>query len=334
MPANHPEMTLSAGKALPRGYFLKHYGRCPDKPIWGGTLTVQWSIPRRLSMKHKTGKEMRKLMMAVSVSVLLLVLAIITYFMVDIIVTTNANIEKNKELVIEQSVYSLIEIGSQINEMTKNPTVIGLFNQDVINKIISGDMQTFYAFIGRFAIPFYPIEYVGIVQNGEVVTYETKGGVDVDPQDLPTEPPEGEYETLDSLGGEEGFFVSVFYPVELTYPGMEPFYVNMIVDRTDELTAVTKYFEDQRNDLILRLSIASIITIILSLLLTTFGLRYFTRKYVVDPIEELNRTAEEIADGTFEGEVQVDEESAYAALQGLLRSGQKVLSRLDDEIRE
>ncbi len=254
--------------------------------------------------------------------------------MVDIIVTTNANIEKNKELVIEQSVYSLIEIGNQINELTKNPTVIGLFNQDVINKIISGDMQTFYAFIGRFAIPFYPIEYVGIVQNGEVVTYETKGGVDVDPQDLPTEPPEGEYETLDSLGGEEGFFVSVFYPVELTFPGMEPFYVNMIVDRTDEMATVTAYFEDQRNSLILRMSIVSVIAIILTLLLTTFGLRYFTRKYVVNPIEELNRMAEEIADGTFKGEVQVDEESAYAALQGLLRSGQKVLSRMDEHIQD
>jgi len=109
--------------------------------------------------------------------------------------------------------------------------------------------------------------------------------------------------------------------------------VNMIVDRTDELATVEKYFEDQRNDLILRLSIASVIAVILSLLLTTFGLRYFTRKYVVNPIEELNRTAEEIADGTFEGEVQVDEESAYAALQGLLRSGQKVLRRMDEEIK-
>jgi len=32
--------------------------------------------------------------------------------------------------------------------------------------------------------------------------------------------------------------------------------------------------------------------------------------------------------------VEVDEDSAYAALQGLLRSGQKVLQRMDDEMRE
>ena len=108
----------------------------------------------------------------------------------------------------------------------------------------------------------------------------------------------------------------------------------MIVDRSEELAVVTDYFEEQRNDLILRMSIVSVIAIVLSLLLTTLGLRYFTRKYVVNPIEELNRTAEEIADGTYQGEVKVDENSAYSALQGLLHSGQKVLSRMDQEMQD
>ncbi|MEW6553799.1 MAG: hypothetical protein AB1384_05895 [Actinomycetota bacterium] len=285
-------------------------------------------------MKHKTGKEMRKLMMAVSVSVLLLVLAIIAYFMVDIITTTNGNIEKNKDLVIEQSVLSLVQIGEKITELSESPAVIDLFNRDEINKIIGGDMQAFYDLINRFAILFYPIEYVGMVQDGEVVSYATAAGVNVDPGEMPTVPPTEDYATLDSLGGEEGVYVSVFYLVDLNYPGLEAFYVNMIVDRTDELATVTEYFEDQRDDLIMRLSMVSVIAIVLSLLLTTFGLRYFTRKYVANPIEELNRTAEKIADGSFAGEVEVDEDSAYAALQGLLRSGQKVLSRMDEEMRE
>lgn len=82
------------------------------------------------------------------------------------------------------------------------------------------------------------------------------------------------------------------------------------------------------------MSIAAIIAIILTLLLTTLGLRYFTNKYVARPIEELNRAAEEIAEGTFDGELEVDKDSAYAALQGLLRSGQKVLQKMDEEMRE
>jgi hypothetical protein len=51
-------------------------------------------------------------------------------------------------------------------------------------------------------------------------------------------------------------------------------------------------------------------------------------------MEELNRMAEEIANGTFQGEVEVDEKSSFAALQGLLRSGQLVLKRMEKEIRE
>jgi HAMP domain-containing protein len=285
-------------------------------------------------MKSKTGKEMRGLMVAVSVTTLLLVLAVIAYFLIDVIVTTNSNIEKNKDLVIEQSVLSLVQIGEKIIELSESPAVIDLFNQEEVNKIIGGDMQAFYDLIGRFAILFYPIEYVGMVHDGEVVSYTTRPGVKVDAREMPTEPPSGEYETLDSMGGKEGVYVSVFYLVELNYPGLESFYVNMIVDRSEELATVTDYFEEQRNDLVLRMSIVSLIAIILSLLLTTFGLRYFTRKYVVNPIEELNRTAEEIADGSFKGEVRVDEDSAYAALQGLLRSGQKVLQKMDDEMKE
>jgi hypothetical protein len=285
-------------------------------------------------MGHKSGKEIRSLVLAVSATTLILVLAIIAYFMVDVIITTNNNIKHNEDLVIEQSVLSLTQVGENLSDLTQSPAIIGIFNQDLIDKILAGDWNTFYKFIGDFAIPFYPIEYVSIIQNGEIMSYDTRGLLVVDPEEMPTEPPEGDYETLDRLGDKEGLFISVFYPVDLGLRGLDQFYVNMIVDRTDEMAAVSSYFESQRNDLILRLSIVSIIAILLSLLLTTLGLRHFTRKYVVKPIEDLNIMAEEIASGTFEGDVEVDESSAFAALQGLLRSGQKVLKKMDEEIQE
>jgi len=218
--------------------------------------------------------------------------------------------------------------------MIGSPEIINMFNQELINDILSGNWEVFYGFIGDAAINLYPIQYVGVIRGGELVYSETKTDYGVDEDKMSTQPPEMDFETLDALGDEEGFFVSVFWPIDLSVMGLEDFYVNMIVDRTDDMASVTAYFEDQRNDLILRLSIVSIIAIILSLLITTIGLRYFTRKYVVEPIEELNRTAEEISGGTFKGEVEVDPDSAYAALQGLLRSGQKVLSRMDDEMRD
>ena len=284
-------------------------------------------------MKGKSGKEMRDLVLAVSLSVLVLVIAIIAYFMLDIIVTTNENIEHNKQLVIDQSVFTLSEIGENISDMTSSPKMIGLFNQDLIDNILAGNWDVFYDFIGSFAISFYPIDYVGVIRDGEVVSYKTSDGSKVNVEQMPVSS-QKTYETFTQLGDREGLFVSVLYPIDLSVVGLSEFSVNMIADRSEEMAAVEQYFEEQRNDLILRLSIISVVAIILSILLTTFGLRYFTRKYVVKPIEELNRSAEEIADGTYKGEVQVDEDSAYAALQGLLRSGQKVLSRMDEEIHD
>lgn len=287
-------------------------------------------------MRHKSGKEMRNLMTAVSLSVLLLVLAVIAYFMVTIIITTNRNIEEDKDKLIEESVRSLQDMKSILTMSDINPTIFRLFNQELIDRVLGGDMETLYEYTTEVALTFYPVDYVGIIVDGELADYATRRGVSVDPGEMPVAPPEGDYETLDGLGDQEGFFVSVFFPVDLKAMGLgeEDISLNMIVDRTQELADIEDYFQQQRDDLILRLSIASVIAIILSVLLTTLGLRYFTRKYVVRPIEELNRTAEEIAEGTFEGEVVVDEDSAYATLQGLLRSGHKVISKMDEGIKE
>ncbi|OFW56693.1 MAG: hypothetical protein A2V52_02515 [Actinobacteria bacterium RBG_19FT_COMBO_54_7] len=70
------------------------------------------------------------------------------------------------------------------------------------------------------------------------------------------------------------------------------------------------------------------------ILLTTLGLSYFTNKYIVKPIEELNLAAEQIMGGTFEGDLKADKGSAFYALQALLASGDKVLRRINEEMLE
>jgi HAMP domain-containing protein len=285
-----------------------------------------------MSMRGQTGKEMKNLMLAVSLSVLLLVLAIIAYFMVDIIVTTNRNSEHNRQLVIDESVVSLTEMADNITSMSSNPLFAQIIDPALAQRIIGGDHAVMYDLIIDLAFVFYPVEYVGLVDNGELVNYGSKPGLDIDPDEMPLEPYPESYQTLDEFGGESGFYISTFYSIPMGILGLGDLGFNLVVDRTEELNEIDEYFRNQRNDLIVRLSIAAVIAVILSLLMTTVGLRHFTRKYVVNPIEELNRTAEEIADGTFTGEVEVNKDSAYAALQGLLRSGQKVLKKMDEEL--
>jgi uncharacterized protein YneF (UPF0154 family) len=282
-------------------------------------------------MKRISGKEMRKLIYAITAMTLALIIGVIAYFMIDIVVTTNHNIEDNKQMVVEKSVMTLQDVGDAVGSLSTKTEFLQLFNKELLQSILMGNMEGLYDLTLTLAAGFNNLEYAGVVVDGEVVDYQTAKGVEVDIGELPTESPEGNYTILDEFGGKEGVYVSFFYPIELSAYGFETFYLNMVVDRTEEMQEIEGYFTDQRNDLIVRMSIVSVIAILLSLLLTTIGLRYFTRKYVMDPLEQLNRMAEEIADGTFEGIVEVDEDSAYAALQGLLRSGQLIVERMYPE---
>jgi nitrogen fixation/metabolism regulation signal transduction histidine kinase len=285
-------------------------------------------------MKRVTGREMRKLILAITLMTLALVIGVIAYFMIDVILTANNNMEKNKQMVLDKTVMTIKDLGLHTSSISSNAKFLGMLNQDLLNQVLHGEALPLYELVVQLAAMSNPLEYVGVIADGEVVTYLTPTGKDIDPSEIPAMPAEGDYVVMDSLSGEEGYFVSVFYSIDLTDYGYGKFHVNMIVDRTQEMQEVEDYFVNQRNDLMLRMSIASLIAIILTLLITTFGLRYFTGKYVTEPIDKLNRTAEEIADGTFEGEVEVDPGSAYAALQGLLRSGQLILHKMDKEIEE
>jgi HAMP domain-containing protein len=285
-------------------------------------------------MKRVTGREVKKLVLAVTLMTLALVIGVIAYFMIDVILTTNNNIEKNEQMVLDKTVMTIKNLGLHTGSISSNAKFLELLNQDMLSQILRGEPLPLYEMVVQLAAMGNPLEYVGVIAGGETVTCLTPSGEDIDPAEIPAMPAEGDYVVMDSLGGKEGYFVSVFYTIDLTNYGFSEFHVDMIVDRTQEMQEVEDYFVDQRNDLILRMSIAAGIAIILTLLITTFGLRYFTGKYVTKPIDELNRVAEQVADGTFEGEVEVDPGSAYAALQGLLRSGQLILRKMDKELDE
>jgi methyl-accepting chemotaxis protein len=285
-------------------------------------------------MNRKLGSEMKTLIFwATSITVLLLLL-VIAYFMIDITITTANNIDANKQLMIDQSVETMRENGEKISAMGSDPTMFSYFNQDMVNKILGGDWSAIYELMNNLAMKFYVAEYVGVVRDGKLVTYNMVDGYELDPNTLPTQPPEGSYTTMDKLGDKQGFFISYFYGLNLKLLGPSEVSVNFIVDRTAQLKTVEETFTKQRNDLLLRLSIAALLSIVLFILLTTLGLRYLVNRFIMRPVNDLNDAAEEIVAGTFEGEVEYDANSSFAPIQGLLRSGQTILNKMDEELSE
>jgi hypothetical protein len=283
-------------------------------------------------MKREVGKEMKRLILWGTVVTLSLFAVVIGYFMVDVAVTTSRNIEKNKQLAIDQSVLTLQEMARNISNMNTNATVISNLNQEVLGKIAKGQTELLLPLMTDLAIAYYPVDYVSETQNGEVLYYRTPDGAAIDTSTLPAVPASGTYTTLDRLGDQEGFFVSVYYPINIPIPGYENVVSNFVVDRTVEVKQIETYFNQQRNSQLLRLGIVALISFLLFGLLTTLGQRYMVGRFVMRPIDQLNAEAEGIITGTFDGEVKVDQESSFAPIQGLLRSGQKVLRRLDAEL--
>lgn len=282
-------------------------------------------------MKHRLGNEMRQLIIWATTMTLLLLILVVGYFMIDVAVTSNNNIEKNKQLAIDQSVVTLREMAENIGGMSMGSSFVNYINLDYLAQLAAGGMDKMFPMMTDLAVDFYPIEYVGEVMNGEVLWYQTADGEVIDTSALPAKPQDATYTTFDNLSGKEGFYISVYYPIN-GLPGYSGLETNFIVDRTQEIGQIEEYFTDQRNSQLLRLGIVALVSIILFALLCTLGLRFLVGKFVMGPINELNEEAEGIITGTFEGEVPYDKDSTFAPIQGLLRSGQKVLNKMDNEL--
>jgi hypothetical protein len=75
-------------------------------------------------MPRRCGGEMRNLVISTTLTVLVVVLAIMAYFMFDILVTTNENIGYNRKVIIDESVASLHMIDQSSLKMPADPELV------------------------------------------------------------------------------------------------------------------------------------------------------------------------------------------------------------------
>jgi nitrogen fixation/metabolism regulation signal transduction histidine kinase len=273
---------------------------------------------------HKLGKELKRLMTWVCILTTSLFILVVTYFMLDVAVTTKQNIRDNKQLVIKESVNTMQEMAKRIAGMSSNADLISRLNVEGIKaEVMQGKTDSMLKYMMDMAFFFYPLEYIGETRDGKVIAYKTADGSKIDTSTLPAKPTAEDYVTFKQFGGRKGFFISLYGPIYVPMVGnLES---NFIVDRTKEINDVETYLNDQRNNQLLRMGIVSIIAYLLCILLTTVGLYLLVQKYVMGPIDDLNNQAEGIIDGTLAKEIPYDKDSSFASIQGVLRSGQKVL---------
>ena len=285
-------------------------------------------------MKHKPRGDMSKLIWNFNIPILLLVALIVVAYLAYGIVNANNNAKQTKQLLIQQSVQMYQTFGKNFQNLSRLSTeLLNQFNIEIVRAAYSGNPRPMYGLTKNLMLLTNPAIYVAVIENGKIVDTASAYGTIVNPQDLPTKIPAKGYLILNDFGGKKGTFVNLFSNVDLNKLGIRAkFTVSFVIDTTDQVKEIDTYFKDQKNNTIVGLVITGIIALILFGLLTTFWLRYLIDKYIRKPVEELNTMARDLANGTYEGEVVVDENSDFAALQGLLKSGQLILRRFNENM--
>jgi nitrogen fixation/metabolism regulation signal transduction histidine kinase len=281
-------------------------------------------------MKERGGHEMRNFLLLVSVLVVVLIAAVILYTTFDSINRINQDAEREKDNVEQSLADFYVESTNASMGMNRNPVIVDSMNPAMMESLVEGDIAPMLDFLTALLRPVYTAEYVAYIYQGEIMASSLDEGIDESelPTAMPEETDEIQYEILKEFNGEEGYFFSVYLPFSM--PGIKGAFMNLLIDRTEQIEAIDNVYEEEKSSLITRQIIIGVVAIVVALLLTLLGVRYLARRYITGPIDRLAAVSHSIMDGTFEGDVDVVEDSDYVDIQRLLQSGKVLMDKMGE----
>lgn len=280
-------------------------------------------------MRARKGKEMRRYLISVTTLVVLLLLAVLLYTTIDSINRIDQEMDKEKTRVVEQLV-DYFGTTLQALSMTGQDTEImkSVFREDLVGATDMSKQLILLNFLTEMERAQFGADYLTYVSNGSVVSKSVAPGLAIEDFETSLPKTEANYVILNELGGREGYFISVYVPAPLAGFGEE--FMNFAVDRTDQMAALEQEYSDQKSSLITRQIVIGLIILVLGGLISALGVYWLTKRDITGPIEEIARAADQIVEGTFEGEIEVNPESDFASLQTLLSSGKQIIDKMGD----
>lgn len=284
-------------------------------------------------MKVSRAHEMRGFLISITALVILLIVLVVLVNTIFSIRRINQDQERAKQNVKDQLVLVYSDSVNNAPKVSMDPVILANFDPTFMQAFSSGDMQRVTDYLMHLLRPLYAAEYGVAVINGKIAGSATDEGLE-GYADFPLSIPdpsldEVQSEELTSFNGEEGYFISIYSP--LTMPGIENGFFNFVIDRTAQIKALEKTYSDEKTSLIVQQVVIGLVAIAIALILSLIGVRVLTRRFITGPIEQMTAASHEIMEGTFKGEVVVDEESDFADLQRLLQSGKMLVDRMCEE---
>jgi flagellar biosynthesis/type III secretory pathway M-ring protein FliF/YscJ len=271
------------------------------------------------------GNEMRRFIISTTTALLIFTILIIAGFAVFSIIRINREEEQSKQNVIDQFLSFFEETANASRDLQMNPTIQQtMAGTEMMTEASKMNFLPVVKFVASVLRSTYNSEFYVFMVDGKPVAVETKQGVTI--ADYPATMPEQGYQILDELGGQKGTYIAVYH--DTAFPGLgSNQFSYFVVDRTAEIKALSDIYAKERTNMIWVVVVSGMVAIAAAVLLSTLILRFFTRRYITRPIEELVSISHEIMEGEYKGDVVVTESSDFADLQRLLRSGQIVLDK-------
>lgn len=280
-------------------------------------------------MRKRRGSEMRRFLLSVTALVTILLAAVIIYATIDLVRRINDDMRREKDRVVIQLVDYFKGTLEAMTRTGSDPQYAkNLFREDLFSEEGLIASKALLDFLSTMQRQQFNADYLAYVSNGMVVSMSVAEGLNISQADIPREMPDEPYELLREAGGRKGHFISFYSSFPMMGTGEE--FITLMVDRTESINQLEALYRKDKENLVKRQVIAGLIILAVGAAVSALGVYRLTRRDITGPIEEVNRTAELIMEGSFQGEVEVDQNSDFASLQALLSSGKKILDKLSE----
>lgn len=105
-------------------------------------------------------------------------------------------------------------------------------------------------------------------------------------------------------------------------------FIYTVVDVTDQAETLSALYEDGKGNLFKSQIAIAALFLLISIVLAPIGISWAIGRYITNKIVELDSMSQKIMEGSYDGEVHVDENSSFADIQKLLKGGQDILKEI------
>jgi methyl-accepting chemotaxis protein len=231
-----------------------------------------------------------------------------------------------QELVVKQFVADAIEGFSRTEKFVGTAEALAGYSPKLVQQAIAGEGDELMVFFINAIRKTYGAEYVTMTRaDGSTKLGESKAP-GMENFDFTPEKYVVGYTVSDNLlGVKEGKFISICTITAPSILGTGGGYLYYTLDRTEELYRLDATYAVEKDSAYNKLLWLSILALLITTLLGCIVVWFLVTKFVIKPVTQLTKQADEILNGTFVGKIEVKQNSAYADIQKMLQSGALLL---------